>query len=369
MPLYIDVHELDEFPSIEEIKQAHLLDVAVQEKYDVRYVSYYVNASARKVFCVVEAPDKESCIAVHKEAHGLMACNIVQVEGGYYDLFMGRFSAMEDGLNLDKDGKIDSAIRTVLLIRKVDVALTDHIAISQSSEFQEAYSSQMKEAFHRYGGREIVRGRSEIITAFISCQNALQCALFLQDRISGLNEKLRSESIHFETIMVLNSGDPVTRSSEFFGDTLLLARRLAHLGNDGDLILSSEVVECTRLDEGTNHALKTTTPEDERFVTRLMEIMEKKVGAEGFTIRILCSRLGISTSQLYRRIHNLFGKTPNQLIHEIRLKEAVILINKKHSNISQIAFQVGYNNPSYFSKCFQERFGVLPSKYNVPHSV
>jgi AraC-like DNA-binding protein len=73
--------------------------------------------------------------------------------------------------------------------------------------------------------------------------------------------------------------------------------------------------------------------------------------------------MGCSKSQLYRKMILLTGKSPNAVIKEYRLTEALKLLNKNSGNISEIAFETGFSSPSYFSKCFQKRYGYPPSDY------
>ncbi len=73
--------------------------------------------------------------------------------------------------------------------------------------------------------------------------------------------------------------------------------------------------------------------------------------------------LGCSKSQFYRKMISLTGKSPNTFIQEYRLNEALKLLSKKAGNVSEIAFQAGFSSPSYFSKCFKKKFGLLPVGY------
>jgi AraC-like DNA-binding protein len=370
MPLFMDFHELDEFSdnTIEELRQGHKLDLAVQVKYNVEYKHYYISRENRKAFCVMEGPDKESCEAVHREAHGLVACNIVEVELNKYGLIMGLQRCDPDGMHIQEDGTIDSGLRTILLINTLTTISNDRPDRYELSDHFLSYSNELREALTRHGGRELATGRSETTCAFTSCIDAVQCGFFLQERISHLNGRLKDKKVRFETTIVLHAGEPVTRNSEFFGDTIQLARRLSHLGKDGDVILSSSVNEHAqpRAHVTTRNAtLKITGVEDERFVDQVIGVLESKIKDENFSVIELSERAGISRPHLYRKIHNLFDQSPNHLINEMRLKEAVKLIHKKFGNISEIAYQVGYNNPSYFAKCFQKRFGILPSWYSM----
>jgi hypothetical protein len=83
MPLFMDVHEsLPEGASATDVAQAHAADVKTQDKYGVKYLKYWVNDDEGKVFCLVEAPDAETAITVHREAHGLVADRIHEVQEG-----------------------------------------------------------------------------------------------------------------------------------------------------------------------------------------------------------------------------------------------------------------------------------------------
>ena len=83
MPLFMDVHEeLPEGATVADVAKAHEADVAIQEKYGVTYRSYWVDEASRKAFCLVEAPDADAAITVHREAHGLVADKIFEVAEG-----------------------------------------------------------------------------------------------------------------------------------------------------------------------------------------------------------------------------------------------------------------------------------------------
>ncbi|HJR46138.1 MAG TPA: DUF4242 domain-containing protein [Actinomycetota bacterium] len=82
MPLFMDVHNMEGGVSAEDVAKAHQADVETQSAYKVNYKSYWVDESAGKIFCLVEAPDAEAAHAVHREAHGLVADEIYQVSEG-----------------------------------------------------------------------------------------------------------------------------------------------------------------------------------------------------------------------------------------------------------------------------------------------
>jgi hypothetical protein len=82
MPLFIDTHKHIPGLTKEAVADAHRHDLATQGKHDVDYLKYWFNDRTGDVFCLVRAPTKEAAIRVHKEAHGLLADDIVEVEEG-----------------------------------------------------------------------------------------------------------------------------------------------------------------------------------------------------------------------------------------------------------------------------------------------
>jgi len=81
MPTYMDIHDI---PGVKasDVVGAHAADVAIQDKYGVNYKHYWVDEAAGKVFCLVDAPDPETATRVHREAHGLEAHTLYEVEQG-----------------------------------------------------------------------------------------------------------------------------------------------------------------------------------------------------------------------------------------------------------------------------------------------
>ena len=82
MPLFLDIHHKVDGLTADAIAEAHKKDLGAQKKYGVNYLKYWFNEKEGRVFCLVEAPDKESAIKVHKEAHGLLADEIFEVNEG-----------------------------------------------------------------------------------------------------------------------------------------------------------------------------------------------------------------------------------------------------------------------------------------------
>jgi hypothetical protein len=82
MPLYMDVHTIDGGVAVADVAKAHEQDVRVQGTHDVNYLRYWVNEAEGKIFCLVEAPSAEAASTVHREAHGLVADVVLEVQEG-----------------------------------------------------------------------------------------------------------------------------------------------------------------------------------------------------------------------------------------------------------------------------------------------
>lgn len=82
MPLFMDVHNLTDKVTMEDVAGAHQADLATQARYGVNYLHYWVDEADSKIFCLVDAPDAQAANAVHREAHGLVADEIYAVKEG-----------------------------------------------------------------------------------------------------------------------------------------------------------------------------------------------------------------------------------------------------------------------------------------------
>jgi len=82
MPLFMDVHNRIDGLTADAVSHAHEADLKTQDKHGVKYLRYWFDESTEKVFCLIDAPSKEAAIAVHRESHGLLADDLIQVTEG-----------------------------------------------------------------------------------------------------------------------------------------------------------------------------------------------------------------------------------------------------------------------------------------------
>jgi DNA-binding response OmpR family regulator/two-component sensor histidine kinase len=105
------------------------------------------------------------------------------------------------------------------------------------------------------------------------------------------------------------------------------------------------------------------TSADERFLNRIIEIIENKMGDDNFDVAALQKEIGLSHMQMFRKLKALTDQAPGDFIRTIRLKRSASLLEQKFGNVAEVAYEVGFNNLSYFAKCFKGMFGQSPSEY------
>ena len=104
-------------------------------------------------------------------------------------------------------------------------------------------------------------------------------------------------------------------------------------------------------------------PKNNSFLERVLQSIDAHMEDELFGVEKLCKEIGVSDRQLQRKLKAITSKSPNQLISSIRLHRAKELLLQNNHNISEVAYQTGFSNPSYFSKSFKREFGVTPSDF------
>ena len=106
------------------------------------------------------------------------------------------------------------------------------------------------------------------------------------------------------------------------------------------------------------------TSVDEKFLQQTFSSINDRLQDSNFSVEELAENLAVSRSLLHKKLVVLLGEPPREVIKRIRLNKAAKLIEQKSGNISEIALEVGFSNPSYFAECFQKQFGFSPSQYH-----
>ncbi|MBT8184846.1 MAG: helix-turn-helix transcriptional regulator [Eudoraea sp.] len=244
----------------------------------------------------------------------------------------------------------------------------NRLEANQFSIFTQKFHKSVSKTIEQYEGRIIRRDNNTYLVLFESATNAVLCALKIQGNYKYITPKdatgNRKLKIGISTVKTAKEGD------EFVAEAITSVSRMCEVVQ-GQLIISSAIK--TAYEQENKNALinqqviRTLRQWEERFLNRLMDKVEKMWNIPNFNVATLSREMGWSRSQFYRKLLKLSGKSPNTFIRGYRLRRALGLLHKGYGNISEIAVQSGFRNPSYFSKCFADQFGILPSKYARQH--
>lgn len=361
MPIYMDVHIVPGVTGVN-VAEAHRLDLAQMRDFGCNCMTYWVDESRETVFCLIEAPTKEAVEEMHRQAHGLLPNKIIEVSSNVVESFLGRIYDPEEAEVNASGLKVfaDPSFRVLLVTKTTDPVILKHqLGQERASELLRQHHTIIRKNIIDSGGREVENAGSGFIISFASAAKALHCALAI---LSDL-PKNDADSIGFR--MSLNGGEPVENSSKLFGDTIQRARQLCSVTKYHQVALSSSVKELLEKDQLTNVSPEVFTlpKQDEMTLQTIFETLEKNWTNPSFDVDEFCRITAMSKSQLYRKTVTLTGMSPNDLIKEYRLEKAKDLMKQQYYNISQVCFDSGFTSPSYFTKCFKKKYGLLPMNY------
>ena len=245
MPSYMDIHEIPGGVTAEDVAKAHAEDVKVQSKYGVSYHKYWVNEKEGKIFCLCHAPNAEAAKQVHREAHGLVAEKVIQVEPEVADLFMGGSEVNAFGAVVLPGGAADDrdpGIRTILFTDIVDsTSLTRKIGDEAAMELLEVHDSIVRDALAELGGREIKHLGDGIMASFVSAAAAVKCASRVQREVTRHGRENKDRP--FDVRLGIAAGEPVEHHNDLFGCTVQLAARLCSHAGPQQILVSNVVAE------------------------------------------------------------------------------------------------------------------------------
>ena len=225
MPIFMDLH-ITPGVTAKDVADAHLLDVKIQHNYRCKAMTYWVDEDKGTVFCLIEAPDKESVVSLHKKSHGMIPHEVILVDTNVVQAFFFFFKDPENAIaHADTQTKVFSepAFRVILLTQTKDVRLMQNeLGKERMNELQMLYATMVREQARNHQGREVILKEEGYAISFVSASQAIECALAIQ-------KKLMTAAGQVGLRMGLHAGDPVNKSESIFGNTIRLAQSSAGL--------------------------------------------------------------------------------------------------------------------------------------------
>jgi class 3 adenylate cyclase len=245
MPLYMDIHELPEGTTPEDIAKAHAKDMETQRKYGVEYRKYWMNESGKKLFCLVNAPNAEAAECVHREAHGMMAAKLIEIQPELAEGFLGGVETNAAGAAILPSGRADArdpGIRTVLFTDVVNsTTFTQSLGDEAALALLGVHDTVVRDALSALGGREVKHTGDGIMASFVSTAAAVRCAIQIQrelDKHARANPQLA-----LKVRVGAAAGEPVEQHNDLFGSTVQLASRLCAHAQPEQILVSNAIAE------------------------------------------------------------------------------------------------------------------------------
>jgi len=245
MPLYMDIHELSGGVSAEDVAKAHAEDVKIEGKYGVHYHKYWVNEKAGKIFCLCHAPNAEAAVQVHREAHGLVADKVIEIQPELAEGFLGGVEVNDAGAAIFPGSGADArdpGIRTVLFTDIVDsTTLTQSLGDEAALAVLGVHDTIVRDALSALGGREIKHTGDGIMASFVSAAGAVRCAIQIQRELDK-HAKANPER-PLKVRVGAAAGEPVEQHNDLFGSTVQLASRLCAHAAPEQIVVSNAIAE------------------------------------------------------------------------------------------------------------------------------
>ena len=243
MPLYMDIHNLAEGTTHEDVAKAHAKDMETQRKYGVEYTKYWVNEKAGKVFCLAHAPSAEAALQVHREAHGMMPDQIIEIQPELAEGFLGGVETNAAGAAIFPGGGTDArdpGIRTVLFTDIVNsTTLTQSLGDEEALAILGMHDTIVRDALSSLGGREVKHTGDGIMASFVSAASAVRCAIQIQRE---LNKRAQTNPERELKVRVgAAAGEPVEQNNDLFGSTVQLAARLCAHAQPEQILVSNAI--------------------------------------------------------------------------------------------------------------------------------
>lgn len=240
MPIFLDRHDVGE-ASAEDIAELHIKDLQIQDKYGVKFLTYWYDAERRTTFCLVDAPDKATADRVHAEAHGHVSNEMIAVDLSAIEAFLGR---VQDPPKASAVAIDDSAFRAIMFTDMVDsTAMTAELGDIMAVELLKAHDGIIRRSLENHRGSWVKHLGDGIMASFDDVSASVSCAIEIQKELASYRQNSETP-IHVR--IGLHAGEPVEESDDLFGTAVQIAARICNIAQANSILVSGDVRDaCT----------------------------------------------------------------------------------------------------------------------------
>jgi class 3 adenylate cyclase len=225
------------------VARAHALDLAVQEKYQVQFLTYWFDEPRCTAFCLIVSPDKETVRKAHNEAHGLVPNEIIEVNPSVVQAFLGRVSdppAVDSSPEKAEGSLIDAAFRAIMFTDLKDFTrMNTTFGDTKALHLLHIHNALTRNALRDHRGREVKHTGDGVMASFDCVLDAVECAVTIQKALAAHNQAEPEAAMHLR--IGISAGEPIEEGGDLFGKAVQLAARICAHAEPGRILVARVV--------------------------------------------------------------------------------------------------------------------------------
>lgn len=234
MPLFLDRHDLPG-ATAQDLAHAHVKDLDVQDKFGVRYISYWFDPKTETAFCLAEGPDMQAVNECHKQSHGLEAARIIEVDPSAVGAFLGRITDHPAG-----EPYVETAVRAILFTDMAgSTQMTGELGDAGAMSVLHAHDHIVRSCLSACDGNEVKHTGDGIMASFSSVTKSIECSINMQREFAAHNDKNEHHPVRVK--IGLSVGEPVTENGDLFGAAVQLAARMCEHAEPEEVLVPAAV--------------------------------------------------------------------------------------------------------------------------------
>jgi class 3 adenylate cyclase len=242
MPMYMDRHYV-EGATRHAVADAHQKDLALQDKYNVKFLTYWFDEMRCTAFCLIEAPNRDTIARAHDDAHGLVPNEIIEVDPAVVDAFLGRIKDPPATLPEKSEGtRVDPGFRAIMFTDLKDsTRMTTLYGDAKALHLLHVHNALTRNSLNAHRGREIKHTGDGIMASFASVPDAVECAIAIQKAFAAYNQEHAEAPLYLRIGM--SAGEPIEEHGDLFGKAVQLAARLCAHAEPSQILIDQVVLD------------------------------------------------------------------------------------------------------------------------------
>jgi class 3 adenylate cyclase len=242
MPIFMDRHYI-EGATKQAIDGAHQQDLEMQHEHGVNIMTYWFDEARSTAFCLADAPNEEALRELHESSHGFVPNEIIPVDPLTVEAFLGRIEdPVPDPESVDSSNpaEIEPAYRSIMFTDLKDsTQLAVQLGDEKAIHLLRVHNALTREALRANNGREVKTTGDGFLLSFVSSDEALDCAIAIQDAFAEYNERHPEETLNVR--IGVTAGEPIEEKGDLYGAAVNMAARICSHAKAGGVLIAQVV--------------------------------------------------------------------------------------------------------------------------------